>query len=63
MEPKDSDQEITAEIPLSEISRYVTELRSITHGSGNFKKEFLRYEEVPEMESNKIIENLNSEEK
>ncbi len=63
MEPKDSAQEITAEIPLSEISRYVTELRSITHGSGSFKKEFLRYEEVPEMESNKIIENLNSEEK
>lgn len=63
MEPKDSSQEITAEIPLSEITKYVTELRSITHGSGNFKKEFLRYEEVPENEANKIIEKLNSEDK
>ncbi|MBW6411482.1 elongation factor G [Clostridium weizhouense] len=63
MEPKNSKQEITAEIPLSEITRYVTDLRSITHGSGNFKKEFVRYEEVPESEAIKVIEELNSDEK
>ncbi|GAA0078932.1 elongation factor G [Clostridium sp. CTA-5] len=63
MEPKNSKQEITAEIPLSEITRYVTDLRSITHGSGSFKKEFIRYEEVPESEAIKVIEELNSDEK
>ncbi|SFD47677.1 elongation factor G [Clostridium uliginosum] len=60
MESKDFKQEVTAEIPLAEISRYVTDLRSITHGSGNFTKEFVRYEEVPEMEATKVIEALNT---
>ena len=40
---------------LSEIRKYATELRSITQGRGTFTKEFIRYEEVPEFEVNKII--------
>ncbi len=38
---------ITAEVPLAEIQRYATELRSITGGRGVYSLEFLRYDVVP----------------
>ena len=55
MESKDEKQSVVAQVPLAEIAKYATELRSITQGRGYFSKEFLKYEEVPEMEVNKII--------
>ena len=49
MEPEEDKQKVTAEVPLAEIRKYATELRSLTQGRGSFSKEFLRYEEIPEI--------------
>jgi len=38
---------ITADVPLAEVQRYVTDLRSITGGRGVFSMVFDRYEPVP----------------
>ena len=38
---------ITAEVPLAEVQRYATELRSITGGRGVYALDFLRYDVVP----------------
>lgn len=56
MEPEDSMQKVLAEIPMSEIQRYSTDLKSMTQARGEFRSEFLRYEEVPAQEVPKIIE-------
>jgi elongation factor G len=39
---------INAEVPLAEVQRYVTDLRSMTGGRGVFSMEFDRYEVVPQ---------------
>ncbi len=59
MEPEGSKQKVIAEVPLAEIRKYATELRSLTQGRGVFSKEFVRYEEVPETELSKAIESIN----
>lgn len=61
MEPMNGKQKIIAEVPLVELSKYATELRSITQARGEFTMEFSRYEEVPEQLSLKIIENAQKE--
>ncbi len=38
---------ITAEVPMAEIQRYATDLRSITGGRGIYSLQFLRYDVVP----------------
>jgi len=38
---------ITAEVPMAEIQRYATDLRSITGGRGLYSLQFLRYDVVP----------------
>ncbi|HIR89656.1 MAG TPA: elongation factor G [Candidatus Fimimorpha faecalis] len=40
-------QVITADVPMSEIFGYSTDLRSMTGGIGDFKYEFARYEQAP----------------
>lgn len=40
-------QTITADVPMSEIFGYSTDLRSMTGGIGEFKYEFARYEQAP----------------
>lgn len=47
---------INAEVPQAEMSRYATDLRSMTQGRGKFSMTFARYEEVPALQSQKIIE-------
>lgn len=59
MEPYKDKQKVMAEVPMSELRKYATELRSITQGRGSFSKEFIRYEEVPEFEVNKVIDSIN----
>lgn len=56
MEPDGNLQKIIAEVPLSEMFKYSTDLRSMTQARGNFTSEIERYEEVPEGEAKKIIE-------
>lgn len=46
---------VIAEVPLSEIAKYSTDLRGLTRGQGKFTSEFLRYEEVPPQFADKII--------
>ena len=40
-------QVIEADIPMSELFGYNTDLRSMTGGSGDFSYEFARYEQAP----------------
>lgn len=56
MDQKHGYQEIVAEVPEAEITKYAVDLKAMTQASGRFTRKFLRYEEVPEMLINKIIE-------
>ncbi len=49
-------QVIRAEVPLAELDRYSTTLRSMTQGKGMHTQEFLRYDEVPGEIQARIIE-------
>ena len=55
-------QQVVAEVPLAEMSRYATDLRSMTQARGSFTMAFERYEEVPGDVSKKIIESAKKEE-
>jgi elongation factor G len=52
---------IRAVVPLAEMQRYATELRSLTQGRGVFSMEFSHYEEVPAHLTQAIIETHESE--
>jgi len=47
---------VEAEVPQSEIGRYATDLRSMTQGRGRFQMTLARYEEVPSLQTQKIID-------
>ncbi|MBI5573308.1 MAG: elongation factor G [Elusimicrobia bacterium] len=49
-------QKVIATAPLSEVSKYATDLRSITKGAGSFKMKFSHYEESPSNISQPLIE-------
>lgn len=60
----DSDgrfQIIRAKVPLAELHKYTTSLRSMTQGQGIFHLEFSHYEEVPPDIAEKIIEESKKE--
>ena len=46
---------VNAEVPLSEMFGYATDLRSSTQGRGTFTMEFAHYAEVPRNIAEKII--------
>ncbi len=48
-------QQITATVPEAEISKYATDLKTMTQGSGRFSRKFVRYDEVPEFLIEKIV--------
>ncbi len=52
---------VRANIPLSEMFGYVTDLRSFTQGRGNYSMKFDHYEQVPKSIAQKIIEEKSSE--
>ncbi len=56
MNPSDGMQEVVADVPLSEMFKYATDLRSMTQARGSFKMEFERYDEVPANIAAKVIE-------
>jgi elongation factor G len=56
MNPHDGLQEVVAEIPLCEMFKYSTDLRSMTQARGSFTMQFERYDEVPGNISAKVIE-------
>jgi elongation factor G len=47
MEPKGKKQVVRAQVPLNELDRYSSTLRSITQGRGSFKMSFSAYEPAP----------------
>jgi elongation factor G len=56
MDTKDGMQIITASVPQAELFSYATELRSITGGRGTFSAVLDRYEDVPQLIAEKVIE-------
>ena len=52
---EDGMQVITAEVPMAEMFRYSSELRSVTGGRGSFEMEFSRYDVVPSNVAQKVI--------
>ena len=52
----DGQQVVDAEVPMGEMSSYAIDLRSMTQGRGSYSLKFVRYEEVPQMNQAKIIE-------
>lgn len=56
-------QRIIAEVPLAEMFKYATDLRSITGARGSFEMKFERYEELPATEAEKVISNSKLKEK
>lgn len=61
MEPVENGQKVMAEVPMAEMFKYATDLRSITQGRGSFSLKFDRYEEVPPVEMTKIVENAKNQ--
>lgn len=55
-------QEIVADIPMSELYGYSTDLRSMTGGIGDFSYEFARYEQAPSDVQQKVMEENAKEE-
>ncbi|HOK62878.1 MAG TPA: elongation factor G, partial [Soehngenia sp.] len=57
----DGSQKIVAEAPHAEMFEYAIDLRAMTQARGSFTMEFVRYEEVPPMIAEKIIEKAKKE--
>ena len=55
MESEEGIEIIKAEVPMAELHKYATELRSMTQGRGTFEMEFARYEQVPPNVAQEII--------
>jgi elongation factor G len=55
METEKGRSVVTAQVPLAEMQRYTTELRSMTGGRGLFNMEFDRYDTVPTHVADGII--------
>ena len=61
MDAEGSFQVIKAKVPLAELHKYSTTLRSMTQGRGIFTQNFSHYEEVPGDMAQKIIEQAKKE--
>ncbi len=56
MEAEGTFQKITAKVPLAELYRYSTALRSMTQGRGMHRQSFSHYEQMPKELQDKIVE-------
>jgi len=54
-------QIVKAKVPLAELDRYATTLRSITSGRGIYSRSFSHYEQVPKDQEAKVIEDSKKE--
>jgi elongation factor G len=52
----DGEQILEAEVPMSEMTSYAIDLRSLTQSRGAFTFRFVRYEEAPPAAQQKAIE-------
>ena len=55
MEQVGDEQKVIAEVPMAEMFNYTTSLRAMTQARGSYVSTFSRYEEVPESELAKIL--------
>lgn len=56
METEKGESIVSATVPLAEMQRYTTQLRSMTGGRGTFSMEFSNYENVPAFITQEIID-------
>ena len=61
MTPQGALTVIEAQVPLAEVQRYATDLRSITQGRAHYTMEMSHYEEVPAHIAQKVIESGDTE--
>jgi elongation factor G len=61
MDHEGRTQRIKAQVPLGELYKYSTTLRSLTQGRGTHTREFSHYEEVPREIAARTIEDLEKE--
>jgi elongation factor G len=63
MNPQEGgQQQVVAEVPMAEMFKYATDLRSLTQSRGSFTSVFERYEEAPANISQKVIEESKQDE-
>ena len=60
MEPRGSDTEIRAEVPMAEMLGYAPDLRSITQGQGDYTLELFRYAPAPGTLAKQVLERRES---
>jgi elongation factor G len=51
----DGTQHVMAEAPMAEMYTYAIDLKSMTQARGSFVMEFLRYDEMPFIMAEKVI--------
>jgi elongation factor G len=56
MTPQTGSTVIEAQVPLAEVQRYATDLRSMTQGRAFYTMELDHYEEVPSHIAQKVIQ-------
>jgi elongation factor G len=61
MEARGNTQVVRAQIPLSEMFGYSTDLRSRTQGRATYTMQFHSYQQVPEVISQEIIKRVRGE--
>ncbi|MCK4402057.1 elongation factor G, partial [bacterium] len=52
----ENTQTIKANVPLAELYKYATDLKSMTQGGGTYSMQFSHYEQVPAQISSKVVE-------
>ena len=62
MDPRGKKQVVRAQVPLAEMYKYSSTLRSITQGRGSYRMKFMVYEQVPPNITEKIIEEARARE-
>ena len=55
MDVVDDYQKISAEVPMAEMQKYATELRSMTQGRGEYLIEFDHYDNCPELIAQRVV--------
>jgi len=61
MEPRGNSQVVRAQVPLSEMFGYATDLRSRTQGRATYTMQFHSYQQVPESISREIVARVRGE--
>jgi elongation factor G len=61
MEQRGNNQVVKAQVPLGEMFRYATDLRSRTQGRASYTMQFDSYQEVPESVAKEIVAKVKGE--